>query len=57
MDTVEDVPTTHANDATQATLVAEGPFESDTETAPSVMGLMLMAIRTWETWNTPSWER
>ena len=36
MDTVEDVPTTHTNDAIQVTPVAEGPFESDTETAPSL---------------------
>ena len=38
MDTVEDVPTTHANDAIQVTPVAEGLFELDTETGPSLGG-------------------
>ena len=38
MDTVEDVPTTQADDEIQATPVAEGPLESDTETAPSLGG-------------------
>ena len=53
MDTVEDVPTTHANDAIQATPVADGPPESGHRDS-SKLG---RAIRTWQTWNTPFWER